>query len=127
MTAQPLREDMPVLDLTTDRVIVDGPWVTPPPGAVLSNPDALAPAKKKRKTRKKKATGKPRGRPAKPVPPVEPETPPANLALSMNRVAPAGDGIVSRFRRVHSDDWLMVACAIGIVALAGSLAFVVFG
>lgn len=123
---QPLREDFPIYDLPSEKVI-DGPWpAAQTPGAVLSNPDALAPKKPKAK-RKKKATGKKRGRPAKqPTPDPVPESPPANLALSMNRVAPAGDGIVSRFPKLHADDWRLLACLVGVAAVVASVALVIF-
>lgn len=129
MTGQPLRND-DVYDLTDATVVpFTGNLIErEPPAAVVAQPDALAPPKKKRATKKK--TGAKRGRPAKkakaPVEPV-PESPVNALLESRTNVAPAGGGIVSRIPRIHSDDWLMIFCAIAIVALGGSLAFVIFG
>lgn len=126
---QPLRADEYILP-ESNVIELDGlrgPIETP--AAVLANPDALAPPKKKAKAkRKKKATGKPRGRPASKVraPNPVPESPPANLMASTTRIAPAGDGIVSRFPKLHPDDWRMIACVVGLAAAVASIALVIW-
>lgn len=124
---QPLREDFPIYDLPSEKVI-DGPWpAAQTPAAVLSNPDELAKPKKPRK--KKSATGRKRGRPVKNAKaPVETPVNDALLAASTpvtRNIAPSGEGVWDRLKRVKGDTWLIVAACFAAIALGTSIAFMV--
>lgn len=119
---QPLREDFPIYDLPSEKVI-DGPWpAAQTPAAVLSNPDELKPAKKPRK--KKAATGRKRGRPptAKAKAPAEQ---PVTETKPEPKIAPSGEGVWPRIRRIKGDTWLIVAACFAAIALGTSIAFMV--
>lgn len=123
----PLAKDFDVYDLTADRV-VDGPW--PPraetPLAVVAEPDALAPAKKKGgRPKGSKNAGKPKkAKAAKaklPPPPVD-SVPETQAPVQSLRIAAGGDG-VTRFFNIALHDRQLWVYVVGIVALVASLAF----
>ncbi len=122
---QPLREDFPIYDLPSEKVI-DGPWpAAQTPAAVLSNPDELAKPKKPRK--RKAATGRKRGRPVKnaKAPAEEPVTELQPAPVQSLRIAPSGEGVWDRLKRVKGDTWLIVAACVAAIALGTSIAFMV--
>lgn len=124
----PLAKDFDVYDLTADRV-VDGPW--PPraetPLAVVAEPDALAPAKKKggRPKGSKSKTKKTKSAKAKLPPPPVDSVPETQAPVQSLRIAAGGEGMIAKLRRVHPDVWLWVAVAVAMLALGASLAFLV--
>lgn len=144
MTAQPLRNDN-VYPLRMEDAIGVGdvqPENIPPAsstiaGALAINEEA---AKPKKPRKRKSATGRKRGRPVKakapkveapaadPVPAVKIEPMQvawtARLTLARN-VAPSGEGVWDRLKRVKGDTWLIVAACFAAIALGTSIAFMV--
>ncbi len=119
---QPLREDFPIYDFPSEKVI-DGPWpAAQTPAAVLSNPDELAKPKKPRK--RKSATGRKRGRPVKAKAPAEePVTELQPAPVQSLRIAPSGEGVWPRIRRIKADQWVWILIPVAAIGLALSLAF----
>lgn len=126
-TANPLAKDFEVYDLTADRV-VDGPW--PPraetPVAVVAEPDALAPAKKKggrpKGSKSKKAKSAKSAKAKLPPPPVD-SVPETQAPVQSLRIAAGGEGAVARLRRIKGDTWLIIAAVALMLALGTALAF----
>lgn len=127
---QPLREDFPIYDLPSEKVI-DGPWPPAPPAGVLANALAEEQAKPKKPRKKKSATGRKRGRPptAKAKAPVETlvndALSAASTPVTTNRIAPSGEGVWPRIRRIKGDTWLIVAACVAALALGASLAYMI--
>jgi hypothetical protein len=126
MTATPLRDDFAPYDLTPDKV-VEGPWPTQKPAAVVAQPDALAPSKKKPGPKPGSKNRKRKAKKAKaPAPVVTPNpVPESPTPVQSLRIAAGGEGMLSRIRRISPDVWLVIAVVVAVFALGTALAFAI--
>ena len=133
MTAQPLRNDN-VYPLRMEDAIGVGdvqpdsiqPASSTLAGALAINEEEAKPKKKGGRPKGSKNAGKAKkAKSAKaklPPPPVD-SVPETQAPVQSLRIAAGGEGMLSRLKRVHSDDWLMVVYIIAALALFASLAF----
>ena len=131
MTSVPITKDYEVFDLTGPKVKrLDGSdWVphTETPLAVVAEPDALAPAKKKGGRPKGSKNGgktkKAKSAKAKLPPPPVDHVPETQAPVQSLRIAAGGEGMLSRVRRITADQWVWILIPVAAIGLALSLAF----
>lgn len=127
-----LRSEAEYILPETNIVELDGIRAPIAPSVIagaLGEIEADVPAKPKKPRKKKSATGRKRGRPVK-AKAEAPATTTGTIASATPisdslRIAPSGEGIWDRLKRVKGDTWLIVAACFAAIALGTSIAFMV--